>query len=119
MSNPDHPQDLIDLAETLLAKGPHKIERTPRRVRVLFDKSWIIDTTSAHHVWEHPYYPQYYVDSSSIKPGSITNKKPVGGEHLASLATLQGPTKSTERVLVFEQGVLAGLTRLEFGAMGE
>ncbi|KAI4205499.1 MAG: hypothetical protein LQ346_001453 [Caloplaca aetnensis] len=117
MSQPYDRQDLIELAETLLSKGPHKIERTPRRVRVLFDKTWIVDTTYAHHVWEHAYYPQYYVDSSSIDPGSITNKEPVGDGNLASLAMLQGPAKSTGRILVFEQGQLAGLTRLEFAAM--
>ncbi|KZV94719.1 DUF427-domain-containing protein [Exidia glandulosa HHB12029] len=38
---------------------PH-VERSPRRVRVMWQGEWIVDTTEAQYVWEHKYYPVYY-----------------------------------------------------------
>ncbi|KAI4148257.1 MAG: hypothetical protein L6R39_002843 [Caloplaca ligustica] len=117
MSPTTHPKDLIDLAEKLLTKGPQKIEKTPRRVRVLFDKTWVLDTNAARHVWEHEYYPQYYIPSSALTGGRVEKTKAVDGDQAAFLGKLVTGNASTDRVLVFEKGALAGLTRLEFGAM--
>lgn len=50
---------LTKLAQKLASEGPHKIEATPRRVRALLGGNYVVDTTKAYHVWEHPYYPQY------------------------------------------------------------
>ena len=50
---------LIKLAQKLVSEGPHKYEHTPRRVRGLFNGQFIFDSINAHHVWEHPYFPQY------------------------------------------------------------
>ena len=36
---------LAELARTLLANGPHKLEKTSRRVRALFDRLYVFDTT--------------------------------------------------------------------------
>lgn len=36
---------LTKLAQNLLANGPHKLERTGRRVRALYDNLYIFDTT--------------------------------------------------------------------------
>ena len=36
---------LIKLAQNLLANGPHKLEKTRRRVRALYDSLYIFDTT--------------------------------------------------------------------------
>ena len=44
-----------------------KIESTPRRVRILFNKKIIADTTSAKLVWEHPYYPTYYLPVTDVQ----------------------------------------------------
>ncbi|KAI9881613.1 MAG: hypothetical protein M1830_000177 [Pleopsidium flavum] len=114
--------DLSKLASDLLAKGPHKLEPTTRRVRVLFNKIYIADTTSARHVWEHPYYPQYYLPLDSIKPHTLTKGKPIShstnnNDGAAFLGSLRVNDRSTERVLIFEKGPLADLVRLEFGAM--
>jgi uncharacterized protein (DUF427 family) len=49
---------LTKLAQKLASEGPHKIEATPRRVRALLGGEYVLDTTKAYHVWEHPYYPQ-------------------------------------------------------------
>ena len=36
---------LAELARNLLASGPHKLEKTSRRVRALFDHLFVFDTT--------------------------------------------------------------------------
>lgn len=33
----------------------------PRRIRARTEHGWVLDTTEALYVWEHPYYPQYAV----------------------------------------------------------
>ncbi len=96
-----------------------RVESTSRRVRVLFDDQYIVDTTAAKHVWEHKYYPQYYVPIATIVSGVLEKGKAVDSDGCAFLGTVKGLTKSTDRVLIFEEGPLAGLVRLEFGAMGQ
>ena len=69
-------------------------------------------------MWEHPWYPQYYIPTESVKYGSLTKNDAVDKEGSAFLATLKGKSKSTDRILMFEKGELAGLVRFEFGALG-
>ena len=110
---------LKDLALKLIKDGPHKLEQTPRRLRGLFEGSYIFDTTEARYVWEFPYYPQYYVQSSAIKAGLLEKSDAVDEEHSAFLTSLKGANKTTDRILSFEKGPLAGLVRFEFGALGK
>ncbi len=42
-------------------------EPCPRRVRVVHGGHVAVDTTEALYVWEHPYYPWWYVPTSSIE----------------------------------------------------
>ncbi|KAI9791697.1 MAG: hypothetical protein M1835_000132 [Candelina submexicana] len=101
----------------LLEKGPHKIEPTDRRVRILYNGIYVVDTTNAKHVWEHPYFPQYYVpfDGVLLGRGEVVAKTPEGQ---ARLGHLKVEGRETDRVLMFEGGgKLAGLVRFEFGAM--
>jgi len=84
----------------------------------LYDSLWVFDTTAARHVWEHPWYPQYYIPIEAVKDGSVTKNDAVDKEGSAFLATLNGKKNSTDRVLVFEKGPLAGLIRFEFAALG-
>lgn len=112
------------LAQNLLRSGPHKFERTPRRVRALFDSVFLFDTTRAIHVWEHAYYPQYYIPATEFKPGVLTKNGPVegteGGDSEAYWATIQGRENGRQirNVLLFEEGKLRGLVKIEFGAVG-
>ncbi|KAL2053729.1 hypothetical protein ABVK25_006033 [Lepraria finkii] len=110
---------LTKLAQTLLANGPHKLENTSRRVRGLYDSIYVFDTTEALLVWEHPYYPQFYIPSSAVKHDVLTKNEPVDKEGSAFLATLKGKNKSTDRVISFEKGPLAGLVRFEFTALDD
>ena len=110
---------LTKLAQTLLEKGPHKLEKTSRRVRGLYDGIYVFDTTEARFVWEHPYYPQFYIPNSAVKDAVLKKDESVDEEESAFLATLKGKHKSTDRVIIFEKGPLAGLVRFEFAALGK
>ena len=70
-------------------------------------------------MWEHPYYPQFYVPSVAIKSGLLTKDDAVDDDKSAFLATLNGENRSTNRVLTFEKGPLSGLVRFEFAVLGE
>lgn len=59
---------LINLANKLVTDGPYKCEPTPRRVRGLFNGTFIFDTVDAYFVWEHPHYPQYASSLVSFYP---------------------------------------------------
>jgi hypothetical protein len=107
------------LASNLLANGPYKIEHTPRRVRALFDGTWLFDTTSALWVWEHKYFPQFWIPLWAITPGILTKGAAIDAERSAFSAVLKGKGKSSDRVLLFEEGPLKGLVRFEFKAMGK
>ncbi|KAI9753345.1 MAG: hypothetical protein M4579_005203 [Chaenotheca gracillima] len=109
--------DLAKLAAALLQSGPHKQEVTTRRVRALFNRVYVADTTSARFVWEHPYYPQFYVPVSSVKGGELRKDQAIDDDKSAFLATLKVGSRATNRVLLFEKGALAGLVRIEFGAV--
>ncbi|KAI9850356.1 MAG: hypothetical protein M1838_005803 [Thelocarpon superellum] len=113
--------DLVRLAGELLASGPYKQEVTARRVRTLFNNTYVADTTSAVHVWEHPSYPQFYLPLAAVAPNLVTKhaSHPIDKHGSAFPATLKVGDKSTDRVLLFEKGPLAGLVRFEFRTMGE
>ena len=57
--------------------------------------------------------------SVAIKSGLLTKDYAVDDDKSAFLATLNGESRSTNRVLTFEKGPLAGLVRLEFAVLGE
>ena len=110
-------ESLKKLASQLLANGPHKMEKTSRRVRAIYTNEYVFDVTTAHHVWEHPYYPYYYVPTTSVKL-NLTKGNSTDESNMAYHGTLIGHGRSTDHVLLFEKGPLAGLVRFEFDAMG-
>lgn len=57
------PKSLEDLALKLAREGPVKTLPTTRQIRLLFNGVVLAETTEAVLVWEHPYYPQYYLPS--------------------------------------------------------
>ena len=84
---------LLSLGSRLAAEGPHKTHATPRRVRILHNGIWIADTTDALYVWEHPYYPYFYLPWAAFR-GADHNDENVKwtmlertGEKGAKLAT--------------------------------
>lgn len=63
------PHSLKALVRNLAQNGPVRAIATPKRIRLLFNGAFIADTTSALYVWEHDYYPQFYLPMSAfVKP---------------------------------------------------
>ncbi|KAI1427634.1 DUF427-domain-containing protein [Xylaria sp. FL1777] len=115
---PPPPKNLDELARSLLTKGPVKtLPAAPKRVRVRLGGSYVADTTRAVYVWEHAYYPTYYVPRESIAAGALTYPPRSTEDGTYALAVLSAGAASTDRVIVFRTGVLAGLVRVEFGAV--
>ncbi len=44
-----------------------RVERSPKRVRVLLGGEVVADTLGALLVWENPYYPVYYIPASDVR----------------------------------------------------
>ncbi|KAI3334609.1 DUF427-domain-containing protein [Ustulina deusta] len=114
---PSPPRDLNELARSLLANGPVRtLPAAPKRVRIRFGGRYVADTTRAVYIWEHAYYPTYYVPSESFADGVLSHRGP-DSEKGFGLAVLSAGDASTDRMIVFREGVLAGLVRVEFGAV--
>ncbi|KAI0444685.1 DUF427-domain-containing protein [Xylaria telfairii] len=119
---PPPAKNLDELARSLLAAGPVKtLPAAPKRIRIQLGGRVVADTTRAVYIWEHPYYPTYYVPLSSFSGGVLSYGGGDDDEKGYSLATLSVPGRSTDRVIVFSpsnnaNGVLSGLVRVEFGA---
>ncbi|KAI1136534.1 DUF427-domain-containing protein [Hypoxylon sp. FL0543] len=119
MPSPHAQPNLHDLGKKLVEEGPLKSLPTSRRVRILFNGEYVADTTSALYVWEHEYYPYFYVPRKSITRNLDTPGSDPGSY---SVATLQVGHKTTDRVIVFgdelnpRSKALEGMVRIEFGA---
>jgi uncharacterized protein (DUF427 family) len=101
-------------------------------VRVLFNNCYIVDTTQAVHVWEHDYFPQYYVPNNVLQNCTWTKQEDIkakNGSPGASIMDIKVPgpkgveEKMTNRAIQYSNdesaaGPLAGLVRLEFNSMG-
>lgn len=100
-------------------------------MRVVHNHTYIVDTTKALHVWEHDGYPQYYFPASALKNCKLQDKETVSknGKVVAAVVELTIPAGDgfaevkCDRVIRFADsdhlGVLKGLVRLEFKAMGQ
>ncbi|KAF1972510.1 DUF427-domain-containing protein [Bimuria novae-zelandiae CBS 107.79] len=117
----DTSDNLAKLAQKLASEGPHKIEPTPRRVRALFGGKYVLDTTKAYHVWEHPYYPQFYVPVSAItNDANLTKNSSVPStSDKVHFGTVSVGSKKTERVLVFNTKDLKDLVKIDFAALDQ
>ncbi|KAF2765987.1 DUF427-domain-containing protein [Teratosphaeria nubilosa] len=119
------------LAIKLGTDGPHKVLPTPKQIKILFNGSYIIKTTNARYVWEHPFYPQYYVPYSELQSTAKTSgalkitegeKFAAGdaGKTLARQLRLSVGEKSTDDVLAFSEELeglaegLRGLVKIGF-----
>jgi Domain of unknown function (DUF427) len=120
---------LKGIAKHMLDNGPRKMVPTSRRVRVLFNNSYIVDTTEAIHVWEHDYFPQYYIPVTELNNCTWQSQEDIktkDGSLGASIVSIKVPgpksvdEKTTDRAIVFSStaGQLSGLVKLEFNSMG-
>lgn len=56
---------------------PDDTQHVPRRIRAFLEGRCVVDTTSALYVWEHQWYPQFYVPTGDVAVGLLD------GAHLA------------------------------------
>lgn len=126
----DNAASLGDFARYMAEKGPRRTQDTSRRVRAIFNRTIIVDTTEALYVWEHDAYPQFYVAAKDLKDCELKEKHKIDhdGKTVAQVVELSvkakddGAEAKTDRVVRFADdsslGALAGTVRLEFGSMG-
>lgn len=111
----------------LVKEGPVKTLPTPRRIRILYNGVYVADTVKASFVWEHPYFPQYYLprgafDSTKIQEGDKVQSD--SGEHVATLWKIKVGDRSTDQVVCFGDDLqgqareLSGLVKANFSDMG-
>lgn len=62
------------------AVAPGHVAPCPRRVRARDDDGWLLDTTDAYYVWEHPWYPQYAVPAGDLPARTLTHARPTPGD---------------------------------------
>ncbi|KAF2686749.1 DUF427-domain-containing protein [Lentithecium fluviatile CBS 122367] len=108
--------DLKKLAQKLSSDGPYKYLSTPRRVRGLLNAKFAFDTINAYHVWEHPNYPQFYVPVSSFtSDATLTKTSSVEGtKEAVHFGKLSVGSRSTDRVLIFNNAPLKNLVKIDF-----
>ncbi|KAK5173651.1 uncharacterized protein LTR77_002332 [Saxophila tyrrhenica] len=127
-------RDVRKIALKLGTDGPVKTLPTPRKVQILFGGTYIIRTTNAHYVWEHPFFPQLYLPLSelvssskaqnfSFTPGS--DIKSDSGHALATQYTIACGSKTTDQVIAFSDNLtgkpaeLSGLVKINFDSMDQ
>ncbi|WP_197382112.1 DUF427 domain-containing protein [Mycolicibacterium mengxianglii] len=109
-ATPDYPKSAAE-------RG--RVEPAPRRVRGFCGDDLVFDTTSARYVWEVPYYPQYYIPLSDVRPGVLHDenrpqKVQFGASRLHSLTAGGAEYASAARVFDDGDGPVAGLVRFEW-----
>jgi uncharacterized protein (DUF427 family) len=112
---------LSELAAKLCADGPVKQEPTRRRVRGLLAGLWLFDTLKAHYVWEHPYFPFFYVPIGDIEsaPGVKWEVRP-GEDHEEGFVLgdiIPDTQLEGADAVLFTKGVLKGLVKIPHGAL--
>ena len=88
----------------------------PRRVRAVLDGRTVVDTTAAQYVWEHPWYPQFYVpaadvdESLVVRTGEVDDEYQPGAEAV-DLVTAGGPVRAGSFVAESATPALVGTYR--------
>lgn len=96
-----------------------KIISTQKRVRGQLNGKIVFDTTSAKLVWEHPFFPQYWIPKSAfLDTATFTDDEPISGIQ-SSTSKLSVGDKSVPTLLVPDSfnSELAGLVKVDFKAL--
>ena len=125
---------LKKLAIKLGTDGPVKTFATPKKIQILFGGIYILKTTNALYVWEHPFYPQYYVPKKELLESTKHNQfefkeiedfQSENGQHVGSQCTIKVGNKSTDKVIAFSDNLsgkaedLRGMVKIDFGIMDQ
>ncbi|KAH8753846.1 hypothetical protein F5883DRAFT_189304 [Diaporthe sp. PMI_573] len=85
-----------ELGIELVAQGPFKQEPANRRIRGLLGDDWIFDTLGARYVWEHPYFPYYYIPEKDVAAGPARIDKEREDSHGFWLGTIRSGARTAE-----------------------
>ena len=102
-----------------------RFETSPKRVRALVGGRTVFDTTAARLVWEHPYYPTYYVPRADVGAELRENGDSMERDGLGkgrSLDLVVDGRVVAEAALAYDDGTvpeLRDLVRPRWGAMDE
>ena len=109
-----HPQMLTE---------PNQVQPVPRRVRAVHGDRTVVDTTDARYVWEHRFYPEFYLPPDAVPDDVVddegrTEQTPQGPVRLHSLVLGDERTAGGARRLTDESELegMAGWWRLEWDA---
>ena len=83
---------------------------------MLLFSTYIFDTSSAKLVWEHPYYPQYYLPRSALQKGSLDPINSASDAYKVCTISV-GNQHAEKAAVVINEGPLSRYVRLDFGAM--
>jgi uncharacterized protein (DUF427 family) len=107
------------------ARGSVRVEQGPKRVRAYLNGELVADTRTPFLVWEHPYYPTYYLPASDVRaaliPAGDTEHSPSRGE--GEVLHVKVATATAERAALRYPDSplepLRDLVRLDWNAMSE
>nr|POE63430.1 hypothetical protein CFP56_04333 [Quercus suber] len=123
--------DLEKLALKLASDGPVRVLATPRLVQATLNGIYVFRTTQAQFVWEHPFYPQYYVPARvleanpalTITPGETFSD--AAGHAIATQWHLSAGGRTISDVLAFgatppaPAHALRDLVKLDFASLDQ
>lgn len=83
---------------------------------MIIDNHVVVDTYSARYVWEHAYYPRYYVpvgdfDVTALLDENRSQALALGSARIFGLTV--GEHRLSSCVAVFDDGAVAGLARID------
>jgi len=103
-----------------------RIEDSPKRVRAFLAGQVVVDTTGAALVWEHSYYPTYYVPAGDVRAALVatgsTDHSPTLGEATLYDVSVPGTATAAAAARRYHDSPLEplrDLVRLDWPAMDE
>jgi uncharacterized protein (DUF427 family) len=113
---------ILNLASKLFAPkssfAPVKIVSTEKRVRGILNGHVIFDTTGAKLVWEHRYFPYYWIPKADFTDkATFVDDKPLSGIQQSTSELTAGKDGKSLKALVVPESFnseLAGLVKVDF-----
>lgn len=62
-------------AQVLITETPLQVEPSLKRVRVVLDGHYVVDSSSPLLVWEKPYYPTYFFPRSDVDASVLESRR--------------------------------------------
>ena len=124
----------LKTAIKLGTQGPVKVLPTLRLVQLRFNGLIILKTTNAQYIWEHPYYPQFYLPKSELLSNSRHIPLQVhegealhseDGTLIGNQWTIRVADRSIDKVVAFSDGLtgaaepLRGLVKIDFASVDQ